>query len=345
MANPELGTPELSTIAQLLYPDLQTLDFARIVAELDTVLLRLRGGEVEITWDCDDLVTFDVPETRILLAWTETGTRGSGGCLTVSVGPNPAATDLISKSEHDVLCSRLVERIQGRFAPEGVLWRQVAGPVGSDYVDELNDRLPEIGTSNLPPIDSILDALSRADLQMADLKSSAPHPRSIRAPELSRLAMVPTVEEPARPMAVRTVEVGPVEVKPGHAPKPLILIPEAMLAKVAAEGFGESANDRPCQLYPENAELARLRDALYPEVGVKEPAAVYSTQMRLAAHCMNATLIVVYAPLGAAVMTYSLLRGEDMRLSSRMMAVAGTMFAVAHSPIGQTMAAMAKGIV
>ena len=89
MANPELGTAELSTIAQLLYPDLQTLDFARIVAELDTVLLRLRGGEVEITWDCDDLVTFDVPETRILLAWTETGTRGSGGCLTVSVGPNP----------------------------------------------------------------------------------------------------------------------------------------------------------------------------------------------------------------------------------------------------------------
>ena len=59
---------------------------------------------------------------------------------------------------------------------------------------------------------------------------------------------------------------------------------------------------------------------------------------------MNATLILVWAPLGAAVMTYSVLRGENMRLSARMMAVAGTIFALANSPVGQTVAAVAKGI-
>ena len=33
---------------------------------------------------------------------------------------------------------------------------------------------------------------------------------------------------------------------------------------------------------------------------------------------MNATLIVVALPIGVAVMTYSLLRGEDLKLSTRM---------------------------
>ena len=83
--------------------------------------------------------------------------------------------------------------------------------------------------------------------------------------------------------------------------------------------------------------------ALYPP-GDPETVYAYSTQMRLAAHCMNATLILVWAPLGAAVMTYTVLKGENMRLSARMMAVTGTLFALAHSPVGQTMAAMAKSI-
>ena len=306
-----MASPDLSTIAQLLYPDLQALDFARIVAELDAVLQRMRGNEVEITWDCDDLVTFDVPETRILLAWSETDKRGVGGCLTVSVGPNPAAPVRLSKADHDVMCSRLVERIQGRFAPAGVLWRQVAGPVGSDYVDGLIDVLPDVGGLGLPPIDSILDTLSRADLHLAELQAKPPHPRSVRAPELSRMAM-----------------------------DPVILSDEAA-HQTLMPGFGEAANDQPDLPLLKSEELARLRGALYPIV---EDEAVYSTQMRLAAHCMNATLILVWAPLGAAVMTYSVLKGENMRLSSRMMAVAGTMFALAHSPVGQTMAAVAKGL-
>jgi hypothetical protein len=210
------------------------------------------------------------------------------------------------------MCSRLVERIQGRFVPAGVLWRQVAGPVGSDYVDGLIDDLPDVGGLALPPIDSILDTLSRADLHMAELQAKPPHPRSVRAPELSRMAM------------------DPAEVAADEA-----------ASQVVAAGFGEAANDQPDLPLLKSEELARLRGALYPIV---EDEAVYSTQMRLAAHCMNATLILVWAPLGAAVMTYSVLKGENMRLSSRMMAVAGTMFALAHSPVGQTMAAVAKGL-
>ena len=69
----------LSTIAQMLFADGKALDFAKIVSELDSVLTRLRGKEVTITWDCDDLVTFDMPDTRIVLAWADVGAHRAGG--------------------------------------------------------------------------------------------------------------------------------------------------------------------------------------------------------------------------------------------------------------------------
>ena len=338
-----MASQDQSTIAQLLYPDVQALDFARIVAELEGVLQRMRGKDVEILWDCDDLVTFDVPETRILLSWSETEKRGVAGCLTVSVGPNPAAMSTEGNPEHDVLCSRLVERIQGRFVPSSVLWHQVAGPVGSEVVDDLVDALPEVGGGNLPPINSILDTLSRADLHMAGLQSKPPHPRSIRTPELSRMAMSPglfAALDEARPDLAEVVNMKP-------SPKRPLRSPVDMADQFAMPDFAEAANDQPDLPLPNNVELARVREALYPEPASETAAsegAAYSTQMRLAAHCMNATLILVWAPLGAAVMTYSVLRGENMRLSSRLMAVAGTLFALAHSPVGQTVAAMAKGL-
>lgn len=327
---------ELSTIAQLLYIDAESVDFARIVAELDAVLTRMRGKEIVISWDCDDLVTFDVPETRILLAWSETGRRSLAGCLTVSVGPSPMSQTVQGKAEHDVLCSRLVERIQGRFQPLAVLWRQVEGAVGADQVDEMVDNLPQKHTQVLPPVDSILEALSRADQQLAESRLNHPHPRAVWAAELSRIAMPPVAaEEPVRTPVTSLVLP---RRKPGKArPAP---------SETVVVAFPEAANDLPHLPLPKNAELARLRDALYPAVEEQPeaPAAAYSTQMRLAAHAMNATLIVVYAPLGAAVMTYSLLKGEDMRLSARVMALAGTFLALANSPIGATMAAVARSI-
>ena len=63
-------------------------------------------------------------------------------------------------------------------------------------------------------------------------------------------------------------------------------------------------------------------------------------QMRLAIHAMNATMIVVFLPLGAAAMAYSILRGEDMRLSGRLMVLTGTGLALSQSPVGQHVMSM-----
>ncbi len=68
-----------------------------------------------------------------------------------------------------------------------------------------------------------------------------------------------------------------------------------------------------------------------------------STPMRLAVHAMNATLILVWLPLGAAAMAYSLVKGEDIRVSGRLMAVTGTFLAFAQSPWTPTIATAVAG--
>lgn len=331
-----MATQDLSTIAQLLYADMDAVDFARIVSELDVVLTRMRGDEVVISWDCDDLVTFDVPETRILLGWSEIGRRAFGGCLTVAVGPNPTAAATQARAEHEVLCSRLVERIQGRYTPNGVMWRQIEGAISADQVDDMVEALTAPAEQSLPPIDSILEDLSRADLQLAEARANQTDPRAVREPELSRLAM--------EPVAAEAPATAPQPVAPRRAARK-IDVKQAIRPSAAVT---DAANDKPDLPLPKSAELARLREALYPVEAEAEAQAaekpVHSTQMRLAAHAMNATLIVVYAPLGAAVMTYSLLRGEDIRLSGRVMALVGTFFALAQTPMGQTVAAMARSM-
>jgi hypothetical protein len=98
--------------------------------------------------------------------------------------------------------------------------------------------------------------------------------------------------------------------------------PESALA-------AEPANDRPDLPPTDDDRIARIRAALYAPLDGEEPArAAPSVQMRLAVHAMNGTLIAVAAPVGAAVMTYSLLRGEDMRLTARALTVCGALMTV-----------------
>ena len=289
----------LSTIAQLLFPHEQSIDFARTVAELEGVLSRLQSHDVRIAWDCDDFVCFDIPGTRIQLAWSEVDRRGYKACLSVSVGPG----DIAARGFHEDMCSRLVDRIQTRFQPVAVLWCQADGLIGAEVIDDLLDALPHLG-AGLPDIESLVAALTaqEARLSRGDGADLPPKP-------------APTRPAPTRPQ--------PVMGKPMPIPLPV------------------AANDRPDLPLQCDVELQNIRRALYPDDTAGPP---YSTQMRLAVHCLNATLILVWAPMGAAMMTYSILRGENMRLSSRVMAVSGTLFALAHSPLGMTVAAMAKSI-
>ena len=97
---------------------------------------------------------------------------------------------------------------------------------------------------------------------------------------------------------------------------------KAILEAAAATPVPNDTRDRPALHHAGNYELTSIRDALYKVDFSLIPAAL-STQLRLATHAFNATLILIWVPLGAAALTYSLLRGEDMKLSSRLMVLTG----------------------
>lgn len=105
---------------------------------------------------------------------------------------------------------------------------------------------------------------------------------------------------------------------------------------VASRLVGTQTTHRPTERsLPMDPDLIRLRAALYEEEDDEKPSA----QMRLAVHAMNATLIMVWMPLGAAVMIHGMVRGEDMRLASRLMVLTGSVGALLQTPMGQNVVA------
>jgi hypothetical protein len=70
-----------------------------------------------------------------------------------------------------------------------------------------------------------------------------------------------------------------------------------------------------------------------------------SAPMRLAAHMIDATLMVVALPVGAAMMIYSLSRGANLNTSARAMAVSGIGIAIVQK-VGNSgsWAALSRGI-
>lgn len=255
-----------STIAQAIYANPQDCSFVRVVTELEGLLSRLRNAVLRTRWDCEDVVVFDTGETRIVLGWSEDRTDGAPASLLVSVGPMPSTANKGLDPAHELLCSRLVERIQSRYPPDAVLWRQVPMAIEVELVDALFDALP--------PLHDVVDLIAAA--------SVAPAPPPVA---------------PAR----------------------------------------QVANDTPQLPRRTVNELDRVRAALYPERDADRETA----QMRLAAQAMNATLIVVWLPLGVAAMSYSLIKGERIGFSARMMALTGTLIGWSQTPFGQQVVALA----
>lgn len=93
------------------------------------------------------------------------------------------------------------------------------------------------------------------------------------------------------------------------------------------------ANDLPDLPLALHEQLSRVREALYAE-GLDGDAQLLdlpSVQIRLASHAMTATLVVVAFPVGAALATYSLFRGANMRLSAQAMAVVASALGFWHT--------------
>jgi len=339
---------QFGTVAQLVYADKQPLNFARLVGDLHSILVQVYGLEVSFEWDCEDIAFFDLPAARIALGWDDRPGKGYSACMTVSVGTLPGVPLLPANDGYEEICSRIVERLHGRFPALAILWHQTEEQLTSDLLDRLIDELPPL--MQLFPFqepDWVADAMTRQSPGRAVALRGA---EEMSEPETATKESAPIAQPTPKQVVENVANLAPERDDKGAELITLKFSGKSATARARARAkarasalaspLSEIANDRPTLPHPRSRELARLRDALY-QADPEEIPAPLSTQLRLTAHALNATLILVWAPLGAAVMTYSLLKGEDMKLSARLMVLTGLFATAIEGTIGQHVAALA----
>jgi hypothetical protein len=127
-----------SRVAELLFTELPLCDFARTISEIGALLTRICGDQCKINWDYDDVASFDMPGTRILLSYSDSPYQEFIARLVLSVGPS-GITPMAGQSVmvHTALCAKMVARLQQRCAPDEVRWRNITGVVTAEEIDKL----------------------------------------------------------------------------------------------------------------------------------------------------------------------------------------------------------------
>lgn len=155
-------------------------------------------------------------------------------------------------------------------------------------------------------------------------------PQGARHAEIARL-LVDRLARHLTPDAVRWQEVGR-GMTAELMDDLLEAIPAAAVARPAPRPLPPSA--RSVASTAEQAVLRDIRDAIHvrPDPMADDAASI---RMRVAATAMASTVTLVALPVGAALLTYSLFRGADVRLSGHVLAVTGLFMALAQTPAAQ----------
>lgn len=143
-----------------------------------------------------------------------------------------------------------------------------------------------------------VDLLGPPHLGPQPLENWQAQPVAPRTPQRSRLAQ-------SRVVALRRKSVRPHDARPDHA-QPLRIWPLP---------GGQSL-----------AELRSMRDYIFQEDTPEDIRP--SLPLRIAAQSINLSLIVTALPIGAAALTYNVLRGEDMTFTARLTTLTGLALAI-----------------
>ncbi|MES2664707.1 MAG: hypothetical protein V4712_01330 [Pseudomonadota bacterium] len=333
-----------STIVQLLFCAPPRLNFASLVTELETALDQASAGRCDVDWDHDDIVVFQADGCRFVLALVMQPSQEFAACLTLSVGPAEGFHERNLPILTEAACRMIINRLDLRYSPDDQRWHTVAGVIGADEIDALHEALAEADrksgqTSPIADIAYLVPKLTQKaavdsgeDVQIPDAEPVAfggqdPNIRHVYPVKVSNRA----AKETARSSLVPHDKFERALIRKLHAAH-VDHVAEVAVEVAASRALApEVANDRPdLPVAPgENEQvIRRVRAALYP---VAEAPPRVSTPLRLAAHSMDTTLIIVALPVGAAMLTYSLLRGGNANVSGRMMAITGTLLALTQT--------------
>jgi hypothetical protein len=274
-----------TTIGQLLYTQAPALNFARLVSDLDAALTGLPVAERNLSWAHDDIAILDIDGSRIGLCFARELTGLYAAAVTVTVGYGTSGKGEARLAQRQEMLARLVaERIAGRFQPDETIWRETNEVATPELFDLLTEALP-------------------------------PRP-------------APAADAPAaasgRPRRVQARTGRATFADPADLPRILARFDATLAARRAGRpdpAPAEIANDLPHIPAPDIAVMTELRNALCREAEQADPRR--RPIMRLAAHTLDATLMVVALPVGAAMMTYSIGKGASLRASAMAMALCG----------------------
>jgi len=311
----------ISTIAQLLFSQHPILNFAGLVADMDHSLPNAPGEAHNLTWDHDDIAMFDHQGSRITVAYADDLPGLFPACLTISVGFNDHGHGLAGFAQRQKPLARMIaDRISSRYPPDAIYWHKSDKVVTATLVDDLIEALPDrpdapaavidpptplehpAQTTDPAEMERILDRLEQSLRDRATPAAAPPNPKVV------------SIAKSARDRLHRLI--------PEHraAPEPISV-----------------ANTIPQIPDPMLAEAQAIRHALYAPDEVEQKP---STALRLATHSMNLTVMVFALPVGVSMMTYTLLRGENLNVSARVLALMGMLVGVQQSPFGTQVMAM-----
>ncbi len=298
-----MTTTTTSTIALVTYETSSRINFAHIVGEMQRSLDKSPQSNYALTWDHDDIATFDFESTRIVLSLEDNAAPTEEPVhdrLLISVGP-PSKGPLRRQPEisYEQLCSVIVERVCAYYETQPVYWQQVEECVTSETVDEIFDRIA-LAQSKTQTIDGEAEAVAGATerhTQENIIHMSAPK---------SRFPNFRTKGDARNTARARK-------------------IPLSMLRGRA----GEVANDVAGGRFQESDQLRAVRTALYEEQDATKATGPErnSVAVRLTATAMDATLVVVCLPVGAAMLAYHIFNGGELRRTAQVMTVTGLFLA------------------
>lgn len=328
-----MPNPNPTTLAYLYYARKAPFNFAHVVSELQVVLNRLTAKALEVAWDWNDLVTLQSNGTRIVMGCFEINEPSEACYLTIAIGSSHGETteapDEEAEGRYRALTERLVQRLSERFPPDKVFWSQLDAPPTSESLEEMAENLiHQVEAEESQEIEERQEDERRraaAEMLRRPVDEAEVERHFAHFPDAEIVTdPLPRFEVPEKPqprVRVRPVDISHLKANANRPPKarPPIAPPR-----------------------PNDPELFRVREALYPaEPEILPPAKGETVPIRLAAHAMNITLIAVWMPLGISMVAYSLVKGEDVRLSGQMMVLAGLFSASLNSSIGQSLMQMA----
>lgn len=330
-----------STSVSLLYAERPALDFAAYVSKMETALRDSFQDTLQLTWDHENVVIIDIDGSRVLLGYWEAPDAAAEGAesaehscaavLVLSVGPGPDwRTQTRLSRFRKSLCQSVAAGIMDSNPADMVLWKDFQGVFTTEDFDMLIDQALTVGQEQAQDEDPVpAEPLARPVEDPTEISDAAKGRARAEAREgAQRFGALPV----RRLMDRLETEINADKPRDAMPDFPGLPGPASVPGKAATPAMPEVANDMPDLPGLPDEELDRIRTALYPS---KEEDGVPNLTQRLTIYTVNTTLMLVALPLGAALLTYNILGGEDARMTARALALTGAFLSLTHTPAGQ----------